>query len=301
MWVGPAPWQVRYGAHRMTACMFASDLHGHTSRYEKLFAAIRSERPHMVFLAGDLLPSGLGELAHQGGGYADFFSEYLVPGLSSLKGELGGSFPEILLILGNDDPRGAEDDFLAEEGLWHYVHGRRHACQGFTTFGYGFVPPTPFLFKDWERYDVSRYVPPGCVSPEEGFRSLEVDDHWVRYGTIQKDLEELVGDADMRRAVLLCHTPPYDTALDRAALDGRMVDHVPLDLHVGSIAVQRFIAARQPTVALHGHIHESARITGSWRDMVGKTHVFSAAHDGPELALVRFDLERPEGATRVLL
>jgi Icc-related predicted phosphoesterase len=79
------------------------------------------------------------------------------------------------------------------------------------------------------------------------------------------------------------------------------VDHVPLDVHVGSIALQRFIAARQPLLTLHGHVHESARLSGSWQDRIGRTHLFTAAHDGPELALVRFDPENLDGATRQLL
>jgi len=83
-------------------------------------------------------------------------------------------------------------------------------------------------------------------------------------------------------------------------LDGKRVEHVPLDVHVGSIAIQRFIAGRQPLVTLHGHVHDSARLTGSWRDTIGRTHLFSAAHDGPELALVRFDPDVPENATRDL-
>jgi Icc-related predicted phosphoesterase len=80
-----------------------------------------------------------------------------------------------------------------------------------------------------------------------------------------------------------------------------MIDGVPLDVHVGSIAVRRLIESRQPLLTLHGHVHESARLTGSWRDTVGRTHMFSAAHDGPELALVRFDLADLDGATRELL
>jgi hypothetical protein len=80
-----------------------------------------------------------------------------------------------------------------------------------------------------------------------------------------------------------------------------MVDHVPLDVHVGSIAVRRFIEARQPWLTLHGHVHESARLTGAWRDRILGTPMLSAAHDGPELALVRFDLERPETASRSLI
>jgi hypothetical protein len=35
--------------------------------------------------------------------------------------------------------------------------------------------------------------------------------------------------------------------------------------------------------------------------MVGRTHAFTAAHDGPELALVRFDPKRPQDASRELL
>ena len=66
-------------------------------------------------------------------------------------------------------------------------------------------------------------------------------------------------------------------------------------------AVQRFIEARQPLLTLHGHVHESARLTGTWRDRIGATHMFSGAHDGPELALVRFDLEDLGSATRELI
>ena len=103
------------------------------------------------------------------------------------------------------------------------------------------------------------------------------------------------------RAVLLLHTPPCDTPLDRAALDGKTYENVPLDVHVGSIAVKRFIEERQPLLTLHGHIHESARLSGEWKIRIGRTVSINGAHDGPELALVRFDLESPESATRELL
>ena len=96
-------------------------------------------------------------------------------------------------------------------------------------------------------------------------------------------------------------TGPLPENVDRAALDGVTVDHAPVDVHVGSIAVRRFIESRQPRVTLHGHVHESARITGAWSDRIGRTILLGAAHDGPELALVRFDPRAPEGATRELL
>jgi len=168
-------------------------------------------------------------------------------------------------------------------------------------YGYACVPPTPFGLKDWEVYDVSRYTPHGCLSPEEGFRTVAVAPEKIRYATISEDINSLAENRSMQRAVWLFHTPPHETRLDRAALDGRAIDGVPLDVHVGSIAVRRFIEEKQPLVTLHGHIHESARLTGSWRDRIGETHLFSAAHDGPELALVQFDLEKPADAERLLL
>jgi len=70
---------------------------------------------------------------------------------------------------------------------------------------------------------------------------------------------------------------------------------------VGSIAVRRLIEERRPLLTLHGHVHESASLTGVWREHIGRTLAVSAAHDGAELALVRFELENPGGAARDLI
>jgi len=47
-----------------------------------------------------------------------------------------------------------------------------------------------------------------------------------------------------------------------------------MDVHVGSIAIQRFIEERQPWVTMHGHIHESSQITGHWQQQFGRTQCF---------------------------
>ena len=70
---------------------------------------------------------------------------------------------------------------------------------------------------------------------------------------------------------------------------------------MGSIAIKNFIEEKQPLLTLHGHIHESARITGNWKDKIGKTICFGAAHDGPELAIVQFDLDDLTKAGRILI
>ena len=287
----------------MPLCVFATDLHGKSDRYGKLFDVIAAELPVGVFLGGDLFPSGLSTLASIDIGHQDFVNGYLGRHLRRLRDELGAAYPRVFIILGNDDFRAEEASMIAgtADGVWEYVHQRRVEFGEFEVFGYACVPPTPFLMKDWERYDVSRYVPPGCVSPEEGHRSNPVAEREIRYATIKDDLAALVGDHALERAIMLFHAPPYGTALDRAALDGKMVDHAPLDVHVGSVAIERFIRRHQPAITLHGHIHEAARLTGAWAQQIGRTYCFGAAHDGPELALVRFDPERPEAAVRTLI
>lgn len=288
----------------MPSGLFATDLHGRTRRYEKLATAITTERPSVVFLGGDLLPTmGLRTEESEESDDSDFLHSCMIPIFTSVRNALGSAYPKIFLVLGNDDPRWQEESFetFSVQGLWHYAHDRKLTVSSFPVYGYACVPPTPFLLKDWERYDVSRYVPPGCISPEEGRRSVAVEEGRVKWGTIQGELEALVGEDPLSKAVFLFHAPPYDTALDRAGLDGMTHEHVPLDLHVGSIAVRKFIEARQPLLTLHGHVHESSRLTGEWRIRIGRTVCINGAHDGPELALVRFNLESPWDATRELL
>ncbi len=285
-----------------TNCFFVSDLHGDEEKYFKLFRTIESERPEWVFLGGDLLP-GLPQSMTLSVSPQDFIVDFLAQELQELRKKLGDKYPRIFLILGNDDEKSAESSVekLEALGLWEYVHYRKVTAGRYLIYGYAYVPPTPFQLKDWERHDVSRYVEPGSVSPEEGMLSVPIAANVRKYSTIKRNLEELTGNEDLAKAVFLFHAPPHHTKLDRAALDGKMVNHAPLDPHVGSIAIRRFIESRQPRITLHGHIHESPSLTGSWKDKIGATHLLSAAHQGSELALVRFSPETPEAATRELL
>lgn len=283
-------------------CFFVSDLHGITERFEKLFNIIYSETPSIVFIGGDLLPSYTNKISSNQI-YDEFLKEYLIKKLSIIKKKLKGKYPEILIILGNDDLKIEEEELLEAEksGVIKYLNFKKTEIKNYKIFGYSYVPPTPFLLKDWEKYDVSRYVDPGCVSPEEGYRSVKVEESEIKYSTIKNDLDKLTKDEDLSNAIFLFHSPPYKTYLDRVANDGKYFEHVPLDLYAGSIAIKRFIEERQPLLTLHGHIHESTRLTGSWRDMIGITQCFNTSHDGPELSIIKFDLNNLEDAIRVLV
>lgn len=282
----------------MHYCFFVADLHGKRYRYEKLFEAIRNEKPDALFIGGDILPSYGKDDFFDG----DFILGYIRSELLKLKSELKDDYPDIFIIMGNDDPR-SEESKLEEldcEDLWHYVHFRKIKFADYNIIGYSFIPPTPFLLKDWEKYDVSVFVDPGCVHPTAGCRSVEPKED-ISFTNIKKDLVKLSEGLDFDKSIFLFHTPPYKSYLDRAALDGKKIEHVPLDVHVGSIAVQRFIKSKQPYLTMHAHVHESSSITGDWKQVFNKTTACSAAYEKEKLALVSFYLEDLSGIKRRLI
>lgn len=285
----------------MINCFFVTDLHGSIDRYQKLFAKIEEELPNVLFLGGDILPPIF--LSSTNNSYDDFFEDILLKGFLKLKENLGLSYPKVFLILGNDDGVHDEDRIIKAEdfGVWNYAHNKKIELGVYSVYGYNYVPPTPFQLKDWEKYDVSRYVDPGCISPEDGKHTKKLEKNEIKYSTIQNDIKKLVEEKTLDKSIFLFHSPPYKTKLDRAALDGKKIDHVPLDVHVGSIAIKRFIENQQPLLTLHGHIHESAEITGAWKERIGKTYSFSAAHNSSELALVKFNLELLDKSERELI
>jgi uncharacterized protein len=276
-------------------CFFTSDIHGKVGKYEKLFTALLNEKPDALFLGGDLLPHSYSD--------RNFIADYLFPKLSFLKKELKEKYPSVFLILGNDDAKCEEPHIheLEKLGLLNYIHLKKAELNEYKIFGYSFTPPSPFLLKDWEKYDVSRYVEPGCISPEDGKRTVDISTSEKKFSTIKEDLNTLSQNEDFMNAIVLFHGPPYNTALDRAALDNKKIDHVNLDVHVGSFAIRKFIEEKQPLVTLHGHIHESTRLTGKWYEKIGRTYCFGAAHSEPELALIKFQTKELNSAEYCLM
>ena len=141
-------------------CFFVSDLHGAAGKYKKLFEMIVKEQPDALFIGGDILPSPLTALTTPDIFHEDFINGFLVKELKKIKENLGNAYPRVFVILGNDDGRMEEAAMLdaAAQGMWEYCHNRHVQWGDFTVYGYSYVPPTPFRLKDWERYDVSRYM-----------------------------------------------------------------------------------------------------------------------------------------------
>lgn len=122
-------------------CLFVSDLHGNIERYEKLLTCMAGpNRPSAVFIGGDIFPNAIG---------SNFLRDYFLPQFSALKQRMGSSYPNIFLILGNDDPRCYEPELTdaEQEGIWNYIHGQKRVLGRATIYGYSCVPPTPFRLR----------------------------------------------------------------------------------------------------------------------------------------------------------
>lgn len=254
----------------MSRWFFTSDLHGQNSLYEETLALTRSQQPRVLALGGDLCP-------HAGGPGGPARQRVFIQGfLVEFARRVCEVSPDtrLLLMMGNDDWRANEDCLREHDGeLWHFMHERTVVVDGARVAGLSWVPITPFLLKDWERWDDGEEEEPlrldGFVSDVGGVRP-HVFDPADRGPTIADALRQMAADGAPSETILLSHSPPRDTRCDVTA--GRR--------HVGSRAVREFAEVHQPPLILSGHIHESPRISSSFRDAVGGTTVVNPGQFG---------------------
>ena len=266
----------------MSEWLFTSDLHGQGALYEQLVALVAAHRPAALLLGGDLAPheAGAAGVRSQRLFLQGFFVEFARRVREAARGL------ELLLLMGNDDWAANLDVLEAHDGaLWRVLHGRVVEVDGVTVAGSSWVPITPFGLKDWERWeDGAAERPPrldGWRSHAGGIEPVRFDPG-QRSPTIAAALEELAAQAGPDTLYVL-HSPPFDTRCD---LVGARV-------HVGSRAIRTFVERRQPPLVLSGHIHESPRVSGAWRDAIGRTVVVNPGQFGTvRLCGVWFDPRR---------
>ena len=274
---------------RMPDWFFTSDLHGQSSLYEQLLATAAAHRPDVVIVGGDLCPHLLGD---EGLRLQRVFLEgFLVEFARRLRESSAAT--ELLLLMGNDDWAGNADCLERHHGgLWHSLHGRAVGVHGMSVAGSSWVPITPFSIKDWERWeDGDDEHPPrldGHVS-RAGRLERHVFDPAHRSPTIAEALASLAGQAPPAETLLVSHSPPRDT----------QCDVIMSRAHVGSRALRRHVERLQQPLLLSGHIHESPRVSGAWRDAIGRTAIVNPGQFGTSrLCGVWFDPRRPHDTLR---
>ena len=120
----------------------------------------------------------------------------------------------IYVLPGNHESTAMVEGMCARHGL-HNFHERHFQIGGWRTAGLGYSNPTPFN------------TPGEYTEPQIA--------------------ERLQRFAELTPLVLVCHAPPYGTALDQ----------IRPGLHAGSRSVAEFIERRQPEHFFCGHIHQA--------------------------------------------
>lgn len=268
---------------------FTSDLHGVSDLYEQVLALAAGRRPRVVIIGGDLGPHATGDagVLRQ----RLFLEGFLVEFARRLREAAPGT--RLLLLMGNDDWRTNHDALEAQDGeLWDVLHERVVTVDGVRVAGLSWVPITPFLIKDWERWEDGAAESPARlagVRSEDGVVRDYAFDPAHRAPTIADALAALAGAEGSPECLYVLHSPPHGTSCD-VTRDGH---------HVGSRAIRAFIERLQPPLVLSGHIHESPTVSKAWHDRIGTSVVVNPGQFGsPRLSGVWFDPQRPADTLR---
>jgi Icc-related predicted phosphoesterase len=274
----------------MLNIVFTSDLHGDLNLYRAAGqAAVRTRADALIF-GGDLCP-GTPSAASQRLPIQQ--PDFLLYQLSHLLDMWKEQHPtlRIFAIPGNDDCQTilpALEELEMNE-LVENLHQKTLTLGDYTLMGLAYVPPTPFQLKDFERWDAgpeddsNAYSYRCAQGTPRGFELIKNFKSYLdSFPSIAQELRRLP-IKDPAHTVAVIHTPPFGTQCD-VLFDGR---------HIGSKAVHGWIENNQPCLTLHGHIHESPKLSGTFFDRIGTTTVVNPGCDHARPHLVFIDLDNP--------
>jgi Icc-related predicted phosphoesterase len=269
--------------------LFASDLHGNITLYEQLLYVVRREKPSLVLLGGDLLPK-FDEEGNLFLGQKRFIQRQLIGFIKRMRGFRHSM--DIGIMLGNDDFQSLREDLslFQDQGLFDLIDGEDWiTSSAWHVIGFNLVPETPFPLKDLERRDLERdqirhQLTDADRSVRNGYEKIDTQDWFSSRPSISEEIAHLPPICEPERTVFVSHAPPYGTPLD-IMLNGE---------HVGSKAVRSYIEKNKPFISLHGHIHESFYMSGTYTTKLRDTVCFNAGQvHYPILDAVLLDTNNP--------
>lgn len=268
--------------------LYTSDLHGSLPLYNELASNILSNPIDALIIGGDLLPRkghDINSLTQQ----KIFIQNDLYHFLQTTHKILGN---HVYFIYGNND--WAETLPLLHEfeenQLCTILHDKQVSLtEEINLIGYPYIPPSPFPPKDFEKLDypnektnVESSI--SFISQNNDIRLISQENYFHEISSIKEDLEHINKPEKDKISIYVMHSPPYDTFLDR------LYNSQPR----GSRSIKEFIEYHQPTLTLHGHIHESPVVTKQFWQKIGTTISVNPGQSGGVLCAVTFDPFRIE-------
>jgi Icc-related predicted phosphoesterase len=270
---------------------YSSDFHGSRELYDQLETLLRREEPDLVILGGDMFPDG--EDHDPAGTQAAWVREQFAPRIDAWKRAVPGL--AIACLMGNHDWLGTETVVRAEQdaarfSLLELQRPRRYG--GISFLGCPLSPPTPHWVKDYERLDMDDDQVPDFgaavwATRANGIGEVDAEEHFRSNPPLAAEFA--AAPTPDNPWILVAHAPPRGTKLDRLP---------NLDYPIGSRAVREFIESRRPLCALHGHVHESPQVTGSYFDEVGGVLCINPGQSHERLQAVLFDTNQLRATLR---
>jgi Icc-related predicted phosphoesterase len=279
-------------------CLYTSDLHGEIHLYQELLSVAISSSSEIMVIGGDLFPSFPPTKRYEDmvPNQKTFIDQFLSPFFKRMLETT--SVQQIFLIPGNWD---LGYPYLFKEPTERIIDLNQRSYRlknGYELIGYPFVPPTPFRPKDYEKMDdreapwPPQKNPSYILSSDQTDQLTPIDPYLYLRGreTIEEDLDRLPKPLYQKRTIYIMHSPPFGTRLD--LIQGGK--------SAGSRSIKTFLERNQPLLTLHGHIHESAELSGAYMDRIGKTLSINpgqsawSGRDVMKLHAVTFEIERIE-------
>lgn len=192
-----------------------------------------------------------------------YFKEYL--------GRLNSENIRFIGILGNDDLEIIETDYLNMISNYEKIYNidkKKIDIAGISFIGLSNVLDTPFFRKDRIVIENGQKMPEQLeeiVYINKCYDPLTVDE-WKEYrktsvSKMENILEDLPKPTEGYKGIYIFHDPPYGIGLDNCKNGEK----------VGSKAMASFLKDSNVNMSLHGHIHESPKISGNWYGKLGNT------------------------------
>lgn len=258
--------------------LFTADIHGSETQYNKISSFVRQNDFDVLFLGGDLFPKDGGKwfpeneqrtVGIQKEFVRNFFNDWILD---------TSKYTDIFYIYGNDDFASTQEVLIPNTDKIHYFeNGGVLNWQGIDIVGYPYVGLTPYLQKDWEKWDDfeselhKKFITKGFHSNKDEHFPVDYESEPFSELTISDDLSRLFSSVKNETVIGLFHETPFNTHLDQTffenAYDG--------SIHLGSKSVRRIIEKYQPDLTFHGHIHESFLKSGHFSQTIGNTLSFN--------------------------
>ena len=243
--------------------LYATDLHGDETKFEKLFEISKDLNIDLIHIGADILPKdidGCLNIYKQGDFIRGFLYQWYI---KCLKNNIN-----ILMHFGNDDL--LINKYLIER-FYPLLGNKQQRIKNYTFKSYDYVLDNPFGLKDMCKLDYKGWRRPKYIQKPVNISTygynygfsydiLDIKKYFKNKSTIEEDLSKTKAG---NRTIMSMHMPPYGLGLDVCGAGKR----------VGSKSVYDWIDREQPLLVLCGHMHESFKTSGIWKASIGNSLV----------------------------